>query len=130
MRRPLVLSLTLIVAACSAGGIAPSVTGDHAFGRERNNSAPSFTILHSFQASPSDGAYPSGGIIAGENGRYIGTTFYGGAPRKCNGSVECGTVYESAIGSQGDRLLYTFDGPPDGELPTGVIDDNGTLYGA
>ena len=131
MRRPLVLSLTLIVAACSAGGIAPSVPGgNHAFGRERNNSAASFTILHSFQASPTDGSYPSGGIISSENGRYVGTTFYGGAPAKCNGSVECGTVFDSAIGSPGDRLLYTFDGPPDGELPTGVIDDNGTLYGA
>lgn len=131
MRRPLVLSLALIVGACSAGGVAPSVQGSRAaYARERANTTPSLTILHSFEGPTSDGSYPSGGMTAGPNGAFVGTTFYGGAPRDCGGSVECGTVYAWAAGSQDDRLLYTFGGPPDGELPTGVIDVNGTLYGA
>jgi uncharacterized repeat protein (TIGR03803 family) len=131
MRKPLSLSLIFAAAACSAGGISTNVaSGPRTFADARDRGSTQFTVLHSFTGPTSDGSYPSGGLIEDQNRDLIGTTFYGGSQRQCNGSTACGTVYESRAGSQGDRLLYTFSGPPDGELPISLISSNGMLYGA
>jgi uncharacterized repeat protein (TIGR03803 family) len=96
---------------------------------------PSYTLatLHIFTgtdyAGPSDGAYPSGPLLAGPHGQFFGTTSGGGI-------AGAGAVYELAPptapgGPWIDTLLYSFHGGPDGGSPEAgvVIGTGGALYG-
>ena len=77
-------------------------------------------VLHAFTRG-TDGARPSGGLIA-ENGALYGTTGSGG-------ENDHGTIFEvSASGKE--RVLYRFEGNPDGERPlAGLTAFKGLLYG-
>jgi uncharacterized repeat protein (TIGR03803 family) len=78
------------------------------------------TVLHTFQGS--DGAGPTGSLIADQFGNLYGTT---------GGGVGIdGTVFElSHPGNWSFQVLYTF---PSGNSPMGplVFDNSGNLYGA
>jgi uncharacterized repeat protein (TIGR03803 family) len=50
--------------------------------------AQTYSVLHSFQCAPDDGAYPDGGLTLDTNGNLYGTTFNGGP-------YDSGTVFEA-----------------------------------
>ncbi len=84
-------------------------------------------IVHSFCAKDcTDGSYPNGGLTA-VNGILYGTTPFGGAN-------DNGTIFSLDPKTGTETVLYSFcsqQGCPDGDLPSGgLIDVNGTLYGA
>jgi uncharacterized repeat protein (TIGR03803 family) len=86
-------------------------------------------VLYSFKGG-SDGSGPSGGLIDA-NGTLFGATAYGGgSPCYVNGfHVGCGTIYNVTTGGA-EKVLYRFQGPPDGDAPdSALIDVGGTLYG-
>ncbi len=84
-----------------------------------------FTVLHSFTAGPSDGAYPEASLIIGTNGSLYGTTSGGGVS-------DAGTIFRLNTDGNGFSLVYSFgsvanDGSsPQANLLTG---SNGTFYG-
>jgi uncharacterized repeat protein (TIGR03803 family) len=84
------------------------------------------TVLHSFFGG-NDGAYPAfGDLTFDKAGNIYGTTPEGGSSGN-------GMVYELSPSNGGwtEKILYTFQGGPDGMAPfAGVIFDNtGNLYG-
>jgi uncharacterized repeat protein (TIGR03803 family) len=82
-------------------------------------------VLHSFTGG-SDGEGPRGELVD-VNGTMYGTTSHGGSGTACNGG--CGTVFSVTTSGQ-EKVLYSFAGGSDGEVPlAGLIDVNGTLYG-
>jgi uncharacterized repeat protein (TIGR03803 family) len=60
--------------------------------------AGALTTLHSFcsQRGCTDGAVPFAGLVQDTNGKFYGTTFYGGADSSCTGG--CGTVFGLSVG--------------------------------
>ena len=70
------------------------------------------SVLHSFAGTPSEGGYPSAGLIQGANGNFYGTTLHGGANTCFEG---CGTVFKITP-SGAFVTLHTFAGP-EGSLP-------------
>jgi uncharacterized repeat protein (TIGR03803 family) len=88
-------------------------------------------VLHSFGGSRyhNDGAYPDSGLVD-VNGTLYGTTFKGGGGYACiTETFACGTVF-SITTSGTENLLHSFDGHPDGALPTGdLIHVKSALYG-
>ena len=94
----------------------------------RMHSRPAYSVLHSFEGYPDDGAYPYAGLI-NVSGTLYGTTSYGGS--QCFSSGACGTVF--AITTSGtETVLYSFgqSGYSDGSVPTDdLIAVAGTLYG-
>jgi len=87
------------------------------------------TILHSFQATTSDGARPQAGLIFDRKGTLYGTTASGG-------KSDLGTVFRltpsvSPAISGSEAVLYSFKGGRDGETPDAgvVFDGKGALYG-
>ena len=85
------------------------------------------TILYSF-AGPSDGAFPSGGLVADQAGNLYGVTLVGGANN-------LGAVYQLSPpvaegGPWTETVIFSFSGS-DGTLPTGKLqfDQSGALYG-
>jgi uncharacterized repeat protein (TIGR03803 family) len=83
------------------------------------------SVLHTFEFSSTDGAFPSGNLTGDPSGNLYGTTQAGGA-------YTVGTVFEvSANGAE--SLLYSFKGSPtDGALPLGgslLRETSGNLYG-
>lgn len=97
------------------------------------------TILHNFACYPSDGAYPTGGLIFDSAGNLYGVTGEGGSGG-CNDNqgdppFGCGTVYElspTAGGAYSETILYDFttgnvyESYPSGNL---AFDKSGNLYG-
>jgi uncharacterized repeat protein (TIGR03803 family) len=82
------------------------------------------TTLHSFADSATDGANPAAGLVQGANGKFYGTTTYGGA----NGD---GTVF-SITASGTLTILHSFaDSATDGGNPiAGLVQGtNGDFYG-
>ncbi len=80
-------------------------------------------VLHAFAGTPTDGAYPIGGVIQGSDGNIYGTTQYGG-------SADAGTVVQlTAAGTS--TILYAFTGGNDGAYPyAGIIQgSDGNFYG-
>lgn len=53
------------------------------------------TTLHSFDGT--DGAYPYGGLLQATEGRFYGTTYFGGE-FKCGAHIGCGTVFSLDMG--------------------------------
>jgi uncharacterized repeat protein (TIGR03803 family) len=98
------------------------------------------TTLYVFQGvEAGDGGEPGGGLIQDASGNLYGTTAYGGAgPCILLGTLAgCGTVYELVRptepgGKWIEKILYSFQGNQDGQLPIGdlVFDKRGNLYGA
>ena len=87
------------------------------------------TILHSFNASSSDGSNPYSNLVFDSAGNLYGTTGAGG-------TNQSGTVFKLTPGKSGswtESVLHTFGGPgTDGQFPynSGVIFDSlGNLYG-
>jgi uncharacterized repeat protein (TIGR03803 family) len=87
------------------------------------------TTLYNFQGGATDGALPEHGLIPDASGNLYGTTFQGGPS-------ELGTAFELSPPAQSgggwtETTLHTFNGPPDGIYPNGVVvDQTGNLYGA
>jgi uncharacterized repeat protein (TIGR03803 family) len=76
-----------------------------------------------YQNKPGDSSYPEG-ALALYQGRLYGTSSYGGP-------ANVGTIFSLGVGSQHEKLLYSFTGGADGSYPTGGVipGDNGLLYG-
>jgi uncharacterized repeat protein (TIGR03803 family) len=92
-------------------------------------------VIHNFATLPSDGAYPSGGVILDASGNLFGTTS-SGTTTSCAGTSGCGIVFEFAESSNGysETTLYAFgtNSPnSDGGFPqAGLIEDaSGNLFG-
>ena len=86
-----------------------------------------YKVLYSFKGG-ADGSNPTGTLL-NVKGTLYGVT-YGGGTGCSYGDNGCGTVY-SVTKSGLEKVLHTFQGAPDGALPVaGLIDVNGTLYGA
>ena len=83
------------------------------------------SVLHNFDLSTTDGAYPLGNFIRDSSGNLYSTTYEGGASF-------VGTVFE-VTASGVESLLYSFKGDPvDGAGPYGgglLRDSSGNLYG-
>jgi uncharacterized repeat protein (TIGR03803 family) len=91
------------------------------------------TVLHSFGAVVSggyDGIYPYGGLIYVQaDGKFYGTTIYGGTGSCGTSGSGCGTVF-SVTPSGKETVLHNFTGGQDGELLTGsLLYSNGKIYG-
>lgn len=88
------------------------------------------TTLYDFNGG-SDGSNPSGRLVD-VDGTLYGTTYDGGGGCASHYSYagSCGTVY--SLTTKGvEKVLYRFKGGADGVHPDGgLIDVNGTLYGA
>lgn len=76
-----------------------------------------------------NGRYPTGGLVADENGNLYGTTGEGGAH-------DSGIVYEMSppvlpSGKWTETVLYSFASGADGSYPNGslIFDQSGKLYG-
>lgn len=92
------------------------------FRLERNGTEE---VLHSFGGDPADGASPGSGLLLGHNGKFYGSTLFGG-------SHGLGSLFE--ISAAGDlSILYSFTtGAAEGSAgPNGplVQDDEGDIYG-
>jgi uncharacterized repeat protein (TIGR03803 family) len=96
-----------------------------------------FSVIHFFTGSTaSAGILPVGTMAIDMSGNLYGTTFNGGnLNHKCifGYNYGCGVVFELASGSHHAwkySLLHSFNGKPDGVLPTGVVmSADGKLYG-
>jgi len=85
--------------------------------------AQTYTVLHSFKGSPTDGSGPESGLIGDSAGNLYGTTLGGGAS-------DAGVVFKlDRTGTE--TVLYNFTGGADGsETSAGLIRDSaGNLYG-
>jgi uncharacterized repeat protein (TIGR03803 family) len=82
----------------------------------------SFRVIHSF-GSGSDGAIPYARLIH-FNGNLYGATSSGGGPS------QCGTVFTIDRNTGAERVLWRFQGAPDGCNPLGgLVTLRGELYG-
>jgi uncharacterized repeat protein (TIGR03803 family) len=97
------------------------------FQMKPKNGKWTFQIIHSF-AGPPGGDYPfGGGVTAGKNGYYYGTTYYGGP------TFNAGTVYRlfQARGVWVSQTVYVFSGGASGTNPDSslTMDANGNFFG-
>jgi uncharacterized repeat protein (TIGR03803 family) len=81
------------------------------------------TVLHSFVGYPTDGAFPSAGLVRDSSGNLYGTATYGGGS-------DSGVVFELATTGT-ETVLYSFLGTTDGAVPRAglILDSTGNLYG-
>ena len=84
-------------------------------------------VLHDFDSSSEDGAYPGSGLLFDADGNLYGTTELGGAAYH-------GVVFElipTGDGQWTETTLYSFTGGDDGEYPTAgvALDNAGNIYG-
>ena len=96
-------------------------------------------IIHQFAGSPDDGLQPNSGLVAGSNGAFYGTTFFGGIGGGQGGTCSsgCGVVFEltpiPGTPRYRERVLHFFTGGADGARPQGVLvvdkAHGDTLYG-
>lgn len=89
-----------------------------------NHKSGAETVLYSFQNNGSDGQSPKAGLIDVQ-GTLYGTTLAGG-------SQGVGTVFSVDPATGAEKIVYSFqNNGSDGQSPVaGLIDVNGTLYGA
>jgi len=89
-----------------------------------DDSSASFTLLHTFTGSTTDGGGPHGTLVQ------IGSSFYG--TTEIGGSSNRGTVFRMNLDGSGFQLLHSFTGGVnDGALPHCVtlISADSALYG-
>jgi uncharacterized repeat protein (TIGR03803 family) len=97
-----------------------------------------FSSIYQFRGG-SDGANPSGRVVAGPDGAFYGSTYLGGSGTQCQG-YGCGTVFRLTPPATFCRavscpwtetVLYRFQGQADGALPVGDLsfDASGNIYG-
>jgi uncharacterized repeat protein (TIGR03803 family) len=85
------------------------------------------TVLHSFDAPPSDGIVPQASVLIVSDGTMYGTTTYGGSNNAFDNPGE-GTIYSIANGKE--SVIYNFTGGDDGGLPSaGLLGRGDALYG-
>jgi uncharacterized repeat protein (TIGR03803 family) len=87
-----------------------------------NTSTGAYTVLHDFKNTP-DGSKPNGKLLYANNLLY-GTTSQGG---NAGGN---GTVFSIDPSTGKEKVLYSFAGASDGNLPLSLVYLNGLLYGA
>jgi uncharacterized repeat protein (TIGR03803 family) len=89
-----------------------------------------FTTLHSFDNT--DGANSEAGLIQATDGKFYGTTIYGGASDSCSYGYGCGTFFSITTGGA-FATVYSFCSQTnctDGEFPGGVVQStDGNFYG-
>ena len=87
------------------------------------------TVLHSFDATSTDGRTPYAGLIRDKAGNLYGTTYEGGRIGCVDG---CGTVFKVNTAGAEKVLHRLAGGTPDGCFPYGGLlrDSAGNLYGA
>src|SRR5271157_3590518 len=90
------------------------------------NSSRSYSLLHSFAATTTDGGLPYAGLVMDGSGNLFGTASLGGVSNQ-------GTVFELA-NSSGNftfNTLYSFKLTGDGQSPIAgvIVDSSGNLYG-
>lgn len=111
-------------ASIGATAQGPEVMPSHTLHRLTS----SYRVLYSFPGHPKDGFEPRAGLL-NVNGALYGTT-RGDNRRTCDSNFGCGTVFSLTTGGV-ERVLHTFDKGTDGRGPVaGLIDVDGTLYGA
>jgi uncharacterized repeat protein (TIGR03803 family) len=96
-----------------------------------SSGGPKMTDIYKF--SGPDGSTPGGGLVRDKSGNLYGVAAFGG-DGICPGENGCGVVYELSPGSGGswtEKVLYQFQGAPDGQTPIGTLafGKNGNLYG-
>jgi uncharacterized repeat protein (TIGR03803 family) len=84
------------------------------------------TVLHSFAGTPTEGGYPSAGLVQGADGNFYGTTLHGATNTCFEG---CGTVFKITH-SGAFTTLHTFAGP-EGSLPAAslILSTDAEFYG-
>jgi hypothetical protein len=97
------------------------------------------TVLYSFQGSPNDGEYPSGGLVFDSSGNLYGVTSQGGEGEfscEYGAGYGCGVVFEltpptTGSGEWTETVIHYFDVGKGGEDPVGapILDGKGILYG-
>jgi uncharacterized repeat protein (TIGR03803 family) len=93
--------------------------------------AQTFQVIHTFTGAD-DGAHPFAGLAIDRGGHLYGVASSGGNTGVNCGATGCGTAFRMANRGAGWGLtpLYSFQGPPDGNDPAGVvIGPDGLLYG-
>jgi uncharacterized repeat protein (TIGR03803 family) len=84
-------------------------------------------VLYAFRGPNYGDGYGPRGSLLDVNGTLYGVTYLGGASG--SSSEGYGMVYALATSGK-EKVLYSFQGPPDGSEPfSGLINVNGTLYG-
>jgi len=84
-----------------------------------------YSVLYSFGGKPSDGAYPSAGLI-NVGGTLYGTTEFGGAGGE---GLDSGTVFSITTAGV-ETVLHNFGGEPDGAHPyAALLRVGNALYG-
>jgi uncharacterized repeat protein (TIGR03803 family) len=85
--------------------------------------AGKITVLYTFTASSSDGAYPYGVLVEGSDGNYWGVAEQGG-------TVGAGSIFKISPSGKFTQV-YSFTGAPDGAYPiTGLtLGSDGNFYG-
>ncbi len=98
----------------------PPVGCGAAFKLDKNHK---LNVLHAFNYSTGDGAYPRGDLVRDPMGNLYGTTSYGGASG-------AGMVFRLDPTGK-ETVLYSFTGKQDGSNPQAglILDDKGSLYG-
>jgi uncharacterized repeat protein (TIGR03803 family) len=90
-----------------------------------NKDGSSYTILKHFTSGTSDGKYPNGNLIEGNDGKLYGMT-------KNGGSNDKGVIFQvNKDGSSYTIIRHFAGGTSDGQNPYGSLmeDSNGKLYG-
>lgn len=86
------------------------------------------TVLHSFDSTE---ANDPTGLTGDPLGNLYGATTYGGVGKRSGVCAPegCGAIFEYSQGQE--SVLYSFLGPPDGEIPNAgfVVDPSGNIYG-
>jgi uncharacterized repeat protein (TIGR03803 family) len=84
-----------------------------------------YTVLHSFDHTKSEGSSPVGSLVRDSAGNLYGTTSAGG-----DANCSCGTVFKLDTHDV-LTVLHRFTGKPDGAYPYAglVLDKKGNLYG-
>jgi len=85
----------------------------------------SYSVLHSFSASPDDGKNPESHLIEGTDGALYGTTYYGG------GGAGLGTIFKIHNDGSGFTILKSLSGTGGYYLQAALSrGPDGTLFGA
>ena len=99
----------------------------------RNGSKYTESVLYSFPGG-AGGQLPQAGLTIDKHQSIYGTTMYGGSTEGYCYSGGCGTVFKLTAekSSYSERVIYAFEGRPDGNLPFGALTVNdraGAVYG-